>query len=196
MNKKLSYELLISDKLEALPIPDLADSIWSRIEARLDLDLPADGGDDIPDAPLAPSGIWKGTGISILAIIIIFLLLRTTEKQENNSPLPVINEPAIIASPARGPSQPIPEKSLPVNNPSVNTPLFSPAPAPADDSVFTAADEFIPEKDSLSAPPLPRIFPTVLPVAIQKDSLPKKPRGVQGINPEDYRIEPARKDSN
>ena len=45
MRNKETYELTITSKLEALPLPNLEDAIWSRIEAQLDIDLPTDDGD-------------------------------------------------------------------------------------------------------------------------------------------------------
>ena len=44
MKEKRAYEHIISGKLEALPVPDMEDIIWARIETRLDTDMPTDDG--------------------------------------------------------------------------------------------------------------------------------------------------------
>ena len=51
MNNKQAYEITITSKLEALPLPDMEDAIWSRIEAQLDIDLPTDDGGGGTSAP-------------------------------------------------------------------------------------------------------------------------------------------------
>ncbi len=91
-----TYELLIAEKLEGIVIPDMADAIWVRIEAALDVEMP------LID-PLAPSGkpfykdpaVWISAGV-IAIIIALFLLFRSW----NAAPfperdLPRRTEPAI-----------------------------------------------------------------------------------------------------
>ena len=48
MRKKETYEVTLTSKLEALPLPNLEHMIWSRIEAELDIDMPTDDGGEIP----------------------------------------------------------------------------------------------------------------------------------------------------
>jgi len=86
MRNKETYELTITSKLEALPLPNLEDAIWSRIEAQLDIDLPSDDGDGgTTPTPGSPSGSWwlKGTGLFILAVAIISFFTLTKSKNEN-----------------------------------------------------------------------------------------------------------------
>ena len=45
MDERLKYEQLIGEKLHNLPIPDMQDTIWARVKAQLDIDLPTDDGD-------------------------------------------------------------------------------------------------------------------------------------------------------
>lgn len=93
MEPSTSYEILIAQKLEQAPLPDLADSIWASIEMELDTPLPGDGQ---PDTPVQnPPG--KGLpGTSKLFYIIVPVLLITTiwllnknkkeKKREKNNP--------------------------------------------------------------------------------------------------------------
>jgi|GEM_PF-3544299 len=73
-----TYEQLITEKLEGIVIPDMADAIWVRIETALDVELPV-------NEPPATSGksflnhpaVWL-ISAGILAIIIaLFLLFKS-----------------------------------------------------------------------------------------------------------------------
>ena len=84
MNQKTAYEQIITGKLHALPVPDMADAIWARIETQLDLDMPQT---DPP--PTNPPGTPSG-GIILGGISIVFVIALITylffKKETNNQP--------------------------------------------------------------------------------------------------------------
>lgn len=82
MNQLKAYEITIKGKLEAIPLPDMEDAIWARIEAQLDTDMPTDDGNNGPfDSPTGP---WI-LGSSILAFLLTLLTLYYTQKNSDNS---------------------------------------------------------------------------------------------------------------
>jgi hypothetical protein len=81
MNPLKAYEITIKGKLEAIPLPDMEDAIWARIEAQLDTDMPTDDGNGGPFD--SPSGPWI-LGSSILAFLLTILTLYYTQKNPDN----------------------------------------------------------------------------------------------------------------
>lgn len=198
MNEKQPYEILITEKLQAIPVPDMVDMIWARIEEKLDTDMPTDDGDN--PAPAGPPPVTKfiiGAGITAVVVALLTLFLNPEKKSAITPTHPTNTLPPTISEP----SKPAPSQSPPLNprNQSI-------LPAPTDSNRLTAAD-FIDSIVSSPAVQLPTavadstsrnvpaiVLPPVQSQPQQKDSI-KKPRGVQGISDDDYRIEPKRKDS-
>ena len=196
MSDKFPYELLISQKLAVLPVPDLADAIWNRIEARLDVELPPDGNDSQPDPPSTPLDTWKGAGFSIVIIAIIFLLTRLNEKPSAEQSIPAVAEPTIITSPRRNAPEPVPRNATVPATQTFKSPELPVAP-PAVDSAFSAPTPVVTAAvDSARTVPAPIILTPALFPPPEKDTVVKKPRGVQGVGRDDYRIEPKKKDLN
>lgn len=198
MDQRTAYELTITEKLRQLPVPDMQDAIWSRIEAQLDIDMPADdgGGSAGPQSP-----DWKnllgriGPFAVVVAVVTIFLINRSSRK---NKPVQQRNQ------------FPTTQTSTPSNNPSTAPPgrnRSAPATYPATSNPNPGPVVQSPG-DSVSAPPvtfsLPPLGDSVLqspvlvqtpPPLVKTDSVAKKkPRGVTGITDGDYRIVP-KKDS-
>ena len=92
MNENKTYQL-IAEKLNALPVPDLADLIWAKIEAQLDIDLPPDTGNDDPGPAPAPKPVGKkiALGAATIAIAISFFQLLNN-RNENVKTTPLIRE--------------------------------------------------------------------------------------------------------
>lgn len=95
MDKRLQYEQLIGSKLESLPIPDMQDMIWSRIEAQLDIDMPSDGDGGVNNTPQTPpifSGpILFGLSVGIIAIATLFIIYKNqNQNKETNTNTPFI----------------------------------------------------------------------------------------------------------
>lgn len=195
MSDKLSYEITITDKLNALPVPDLSDAIWGRIKAQLDIDLPTDEGNAPPDAPL-PGDLLKGLGLSVIFIAIIFFLLKPASKQDTENYIPAVQQRsnpynADSITTTQTPLK-IPGRSAPVNA------TLKPAPEIAKDSagLIKPLPVIVPtSKDSAATVVTAPIVNLPLPSAVTPDTTRKKPRGVQGIKPDDYRIEPKKKDN-
>ena len=190
MNKKLTYELTIAEKLEQVSIPDLSDIIWSRIEKELD----ADPGDIDPEGPSSPAGpgpgiIWGGLGLLVLAGLFYYFINRPgqpdaiiptsqpTETPEFSAPASETNRPR---------EQIQPPSRAPVSN-TTNTPIFGDT---ATGKVVIQEDNNVIDLDTVTTttntPPPPAL--------VIDTSAPKKKRGVQGISPDDYKIVP-KKDS-
>ena len=199
MNFKQPYEVLITEKLQAFPVPDMADAIWARIEAQLDTDMPTDDPDGGSPAPAGPSPFGKlvlGFGITAVVIAFLSIFINSEKDPENNIIIPPSNTPSIISDP----QSPAPSE-VPRRSPQQSTVVS--APKDSNQTVNDFIDSIVsrpavqlpgPVPDSSSAR-LPTIItpPPVLPPVV-KDSI-KKPRGVQGISDDDYRIEPKKKDT-
>jgi hypothetical protein len=199
VNNITPYEIKIAEKLEQLPVPDMADSIWASIEMQLNADLPHNT-DDAPrrDAVKGKPGMGKGFYLSIItAIIIIAILFYKNKKQlkkNNGLPLPPKTEMVIpVTDSPQGPA------GLSITDPTKNN---------------IQLKNGINKKDSAPVPLIPgnRInfdslthissFNTVdssAAVLKNKAQVPsldssfinspfKKPRGVKGISDSDYRI--------
>jgi hypothetical protein len=91
MNLLPTYEQTIAGKRDGIEVPDMADAIWGRIEAVLDVEMP----EPTTPAPVQDKPFFKRSAVwiisaGILAIIIaLFILLRN----EKNTPPPPDNLP-------------------------------------------------------------------------------------------------------
>lgn len=190
MNKKLTYELTIAEKLEQVPIPDLSDIIWSRIEKELD----ADPGDIDPEGPSSPAGpapgiIWGGLGLLVLAGLFYYFISRTGQPDEiiptsQPAETPEFSAPASETNRSREQTQP--PSRAPVTN-TRNARTFGDTTT---GNVVIPEDNRVNDLDTATT-----IINTPPPPALVVDtSAPKKKRGVQGISPDDYKIVP-KKDS-
>lgn len=195
MNERKAYEQTIKGKLEAIPLPDMADAIWARIETQLDIDMPTDGsGGDAP-SPNNPSGFgWIG-GVGIIIFVVALISIFINNDKTNTEPTPTPTETSIT-----------PRDTV--------TPSVTPITNQEDDPVV------VKPSNRLGAPPIdtsnastPNLAPPfVAPVvndttsAVSRATVPdvqlpdttapkKKGRGVQGINDNHYRIVPAKRDS-
>lgn len=203
MSEQLSYESIIAAKLEALqPMPAMADAVWARIQQDLDIEMPTNtpkGSGGIPGAYL-----WPGIGITLCIIAALFFWNNqyTTPLNNTNTTKDSISiqEPQTSGSSSgprpNKPSQNLPLKVLDQNkvDSSNYTEPASVITLPKRDSAFNIpATTIIEPNKNLT----PGITETVIPNVKKIDSpQTKKPRGVQGINPQDYRIVPGgKKDS-
>ena len=196
MKGKRAYEHIISGKLEALPVPDMADIIWARIETRLDTDMPTDDGGDIGHHPPSGGG-WIGKGSLFLFVAAFVGLFLTFKNHKNkNSLQDVRTSVPVNAGPVKrdsmmyiGPNQEQ-SRSLPRNR--TKTGDAYPAPNTIKDSAES------PPKITLSFPPADTVAGQLVttPLNAKADTAAvKKRRGVAGIKDDDYRIDAAKKDS-
>lgn len=204
MNQRTSYEILISQKAEQCTAPDMADSIWSSIEAG----LPASPGNiNTNDGQLNSAeqtgkllnwgklSLFIAAGIiTIVAIILLSLPDKSSIKDnKNNNPVQPEYQPA--------PVQPSKDSlhQAPVEIKKA-TPTYSP---PGKNTTVDRPDSTTIKKDTVTnTPPInsPRVDSVAAPPQKRPDSTVaapgnKKPRGVQGISPDDYKIIPIQKDS-
>lgn len=222
MNERQPYELLLAAKLEALPaMPAMADAIWARISRELDNEIPPDDPEP-PAPPASPAGTpagalrWPGVAIVLLAAAGLWLWFqRSAQHQEGLTPA-TIHAPALLPdTAATAPATVTPANASPPAN--VGTQAL-PDNRPADTAVYNnnglvlpptipATQDAVSNEASLNNPPEKAIVtnpstvpvagpPNLQPVAKNADTTAgKKPRGVPGINRNDYRIAPPKKDS-
>ncbi|GAB2812374.1 hypothetical protein [Ferruginibacter profundus] len=204
MNTPTPYENLIAAKLEQLPVPDMADSIWARIETQLDAGLSLDNDDNKPSGnpTTVKPGMGKGFYFSILSAIIIALVIIYKENKKiknKNNTLPVIPKTETVV--------PVTDSSGPLQYPVEKNSNTLPGSSKAKDSV---ADPLHPGNkiifDSLTQQAIPLAQPDsslpmlknkIAPPALDSVTLPpiNKPRGVKGITDDDYKIRTGKKDS-
>jgi hypothetical protein len=198
MNQKTTYELKITDKLQELPLPDLQDAIWARIERTLDSDTPTDdgGGDSGPGTPFGGGGA-TGVGSFIFSLFFVaavtaFIIYKST-KPSSEGPAPD-NTPAFeLRAPSNKNEQPPPgSTALPRNNAPVRT--ANPGPAAGDSAFGTplvttppplAADTTAGSNSTAVV----QQSPVTIPAPADTTGVKRKSRGAV-VNPDDYRIVP------
>jgi hypothetical protein len=202
MNQKTTYEQLITEKLEGMPVPDMADAIWARIEHQLDIDMPTDDSGTDPE-PKSPSGSgWIGGAglfVFVAALVTIFLINKNKNKSNASNPyVPVIQR---TDSMQRNPvfqtasdSNIISEKRPQVVTQDV--PIKS-APAVGEHMINKDTSVAFPQglTPHFNSDTQQQVVTNVPPPVRQDSTKPKKSRGVQGITDNDYRIVPVAKDS-
>lgn len=189
MDQRPLYEQLIAGKLEALPVPDMADAIWARIKGQLDIDLPTDdGGGNGGNNPSGPGIIGWGLSVVLVALLTVFYFTQNKPKTESiqNTPAPQ-QQITLPIEQAKGPPGS-------TNSP----PREAPSPGILQPGLpVLSADSIQPEfATSLPAikPDSQAVVPPSTTVALTKatDTLPptKKKKGVTGITDNDYRVIP------
>lgn len=205
MNTTTPYEQLIAAKLDQVPVPDMADSIWSNIE--MQLDAPADAPAKKPSLKYKGRGWYGLLGVTAVVALLWWYYDHKSHSPENTRPpktLTPTNQLPPVESPGNADSDtsmsPLQKKSIP--------------PAPAKLPKDTMSLHYIP-KDSVRVDSVAKQIltpPANLDSAhLQKDKVslpdvdlyqvlpspalpPKKHRGVKGITSDDYKIS-ASKDS-
>lgn len=173
MNVLTTYEQTIATRREEIEIPDMADAIWHRVAAGLDVEMP------VVEKPLYKKpAVWIGAGI--LAIIIVLYFLSINKTNTPQQPLPQRNEPAIQ-----------PDTVLMQD---VKPPPKPPPPAPTKNTKpviqkhradTTAHNLFIIEDSLVKKPPAVKAPPAIKIPAIDIKQRPKY--GVE-VSDSDYRF--------
>lgn len=206
MDNKTPYEILIAKKTEALPVPDMIDSIWAGIELQLDAGTPPDGGEGgnnpVPAKPVKGlPGAGNGLGLFFTAAVVIsvgLVWMYSGSKKEDAkvAPAPIIApvSPEVLNDSNIISKQPD-EKITPASKPPVK-----------DRKDTFNSNALLKRIDSLNKGVIPYIKldpPVVLDSNIIKQPLDsskilptlKKPKGVKGIKDSDYKIVTENKDS-
>ena len=189
MDQAGKYELLIGEKLEQIPLPDLVESIWARIETELDSDLP-DGDEPGPDAGPRGGIFGRGLFIFIGALVMTFFFYPNNKNQNIESNIVLPSTETIT-----------PENKPPDLTPA-NQPRANRTAQPKQQVVDSTAspDPVIPQQVNLTPPKLddslkanvPALVVNPPPPVIKDSAGKKKSRGVKGLNDDDYRIVPKR----
>jgi hypothetical protein len=210
VNPILPYEQLLADKVQQVPVPDMADAIWAAIEQELDKGTPGDDGSNEPSSPKSGGspGVFAyiAGGIVIGSILLTYILTDKKKETATNKP-----SPSVV---------------IPPNNTQQNIPIDSNAASPVNDNPasvfykdvvkndssksFNSFQQTIPLLDSLLNQQVSRIqqdsvvdkTPSLVSLPVKIDSMsidkgapPKKSRGVKGITNDDYYIKTEKKDS-
>lgn len=192
MNNTTPYEKLIAAKLEEMPVPDMVDSIWASIDMQLDAVVDTPKENPVHPFKINVKGWFTIAGIALLIGAIWWYIHSQSSADKTVTPAPV------------------PEKTAPVPiTPADSSSLYLPPgkgtilplpPVMKKDSISVI--DRLPQQppvDSIHVQPIPAI-PLDSPAV--KDNRPqerifdsvyllpthKKPRGVKGITPNDYRI--------
>lgn len=193
VNRKTTYEITITNKLEQLPLPDLADEIWQRIETRLDIELPGDDGQG-GSAPKGGGSFPFGWGAMIfLTVLVTYFFIR--KSNDTNNPIP----PPPVSPITGSPKKPDPPLREPVNTNFPSSPQIQ-VKDKAQDVVFTTDSinnvpgqtAIVTSPESLSVQP-----PVILPQqSAPKEQVTKKAKGVTNISDSDYKVIPKKDSSN
>lgn len=203
MEQSTPYELLIAQKLEHAPLPELADSIWASIEVQLDIPLPGDSHTE-PPAQNPPGKGLPGMGkllyIAVPAVIIVaawyYLKNKKEKKTEQISPVaPVPSNTGTIDS-SNYFTIPDEKKNIPAPQKNDTSNRINPGNVLQPVITFDTGQQFQP----------PSVIPDTaagekgIPVVTTKDTaslIPrgKKPKGVKGIKDSDYKIITEKKDT-
>jgi len=197
VNNTTPYEQLMAAKLDQVPVPDMADSIWAGIELQLN------AGAGVPakkPVPKFKAWVWYGAIVVTIVTTVVLVWLRYTHirRTQDNTPKqtqPVIQQPRPVTDSVTLPG-PVKEKSIlpaPVNK-RKDSPSIKDSAANVIDSAVrqrlspTVADTPVIQNGRMVVPPL------LVDSINTKPLIPQKQKGVKGIGENDYKIV-AEKDS-
>ena len=204
MNLKQPYEILIADKLEGLPVPDMADAIWARIELELDAAPSGDATEPANPLHIATPGISAKTmallGGGLLALVVLFFIIKKNTKRTEDKEL---QSPTKQTDTQKVPHQlpaTVPDTVQYMQPATLPKTVLKPIDSSASyiDPVLRNDDAFqlplaLPEKDSaVSLNVAPRIGSSIDSSLLI--TVPGKPRGIQ-IPDNGYRMKNSKRDS-
>ena len=186
MNKQMTYEITIKKKLENIPVPDLSEMIWARIENELDTD-PGDSSDNNPPSPSSPTGgiILGGTALLfIMALTFYFLTKKPNdipqiEKVQTTLPVQNNNQPNTPGTNANVQPNTRPGNIKQENIADTSTQVEIPF------TYQSIVNDSIVKTEIAQGNEIPLTLPKTM------DTIPvKKTRGVTNISNDDYKIVP------
>lgn len=188
MNKKETYEIIIAEKLEQLPVPALEDAIWNRISAQLDIEMPET---PAQDPPTPPNNVFLNS-ITLFVLLTALATWLFIHNYHTTAPLPATPPPTEIKDSIYQ-QEPPPIVTPPAfTPPPVNTPTPKTVTATPDTiQAMPLAPTVLPvTRDSLPADPPALIVPPAVPPPSADTPVKKRPAGVRGMKDEDYKIAP------
>lgn len=190
MNTTTPYEKLIAEKLEQVPVPDMADSIWASIEMQLDVAPDAPDNTSTPEKAIKHKGKgWYGAAGAATVAVAVSLWWFSHKEQPLQKITPVQPAPTIripVTVPDSTSDKPAETKpAVPLIRPKDTVSIIDILPALPDfDS--TAQQTLPAAKPDSQALKYHHVLPPV-PDAVTTPP-PKKSRGVKGITEDDYRL--------
>lgn len=192
----MTTEKDIAEQLNAMPVPDLQDSIWQSIEQMLDAPLP-----ETPRSTGAPARqYWMYIGGVILAVIVVTVLLLVKKQEAGKKKMRApdthelpFKEDTLSANKRADTlvvnATPYPAGKKPVAQPATQQPstrVARPAGSPG---------LYIPAVIDSAAIRPPAVTDSANKLKFIADTVSKqrKPGGVQGITDSSYRITPNKK---
>lgn len=208
MNQGTPYEQLIAEKLDQVPVPDMADGIWAGIAMQLDAGAGSEAPAKKPSVKFGGKGWYGLIGVAGIVALLWWYYGRLPQRAIPPKALPApapVETPAVSPPVAKPPTirdsgkssyRPPEKKIVPAAPGEVkkDTVLFHPVPKDSvrRDSSFLQKNRLpLPDVDLYTSPPSSR--PPSSPPPLSPPP-PKKNRGVKGISSDDYKIS-ARKDS-
>lgn len=189
MNQKETYEIIIAQKLEQLPVPAMEDAIWNRISAQLDIEMPQ----------TTPPDNTPPDNSALLNIATLFVLLTALScylfiEFFHQTPVQVTPTPAIAPQTITKDSvwhelpPALVQPPLPDERPVEKKTIIQPDTTHAIQPLIIT-----PVVDSIATDPPEQIItpPVIVLTPPATDTTPKKkPRGVPGLSDNDYKIAP------
>lgn len=202
MSHTTTYDQLIADKLQGLPVPDMANAIWQRIEQQLNVEMPVENTGSSNGIAGLPGQLSMGIGIVVVVAVLVggqFLLRESTpyhypaaQKSVHVIPAPeqkVDSQKTPILRAITPDIQSLPDTDEVIEQ-NVEQDLAT-IPQPRTVTSLTPLQP-MPERSIQETEVVPSVTPTLIALP---DSSWKQSRGVKGISPNDYRIAPVKKDT-
>ena len=199
MSQLAPYEKTIVKKMGQLAAPDMMDSIWENVEARLNIELPVDKSSSSINTK---SFLKKGKWVIILGaaiVVVIFLLVKNRQKKPVKNTLPSLlqnEQKTKDSNNATSTPNRSAEKKESINR-NIAPPAF-PDTQVANTFLLPWPDSPVKTNTLVIQPPEIKI-PIANPVLpqLKKDSIQNgnKKKGVQDITDDDYKIKAVKKDS-
>lgn len=206
MNVKTPYEIIIATKLEQeLPVPDMSDAIWARIEMQLpdvpsaEADAPA-GPDMIAGAAITGKSLAIVIGC-VVSLLVLFFVLKNKIKNEKK-----LRTPASTELPNKVTEIPPPTAIVPAKINAAGTTTLKKINT-KEENLLPPAEALILRKDSatMRPPAMPERDPysTIItlpnkrnrPDSLMDAPVLKRPRGIPLSNNDSYKITNQRSDS-
>jgi hypothetical protein len=199
MNSLLPYEEQIAGKLVQVPLPEMEDTIWSRIEGMLDADSELEENvseekniNTKPHSSFLSGRVIVAAAIFIIVLIVVIITIKKPKKEIQNTK-PSLPPPATVEIKKQKTIETTLQK-LPEQADKKNKTIKPDNKIQTVDSIHTippaigSINTKKPEPDFLFPKP-------VISLPVKKDSITKKPKGVLGISDSDYRFKLNKNDS-